>query len=103
MGNRDDCPTTNCVNCGQHICKKEEGNAFKQLQSQLADSRWIPVEERMPIDEKVYEIFDIVRGTAGFSLFQKPANKNPWRSTKALGEIRTITHWREVNPPKEEK
>lgn len=36
MSNFDYCPTTNCANCGYHICKKQEGNEFEQLQSQLA-------------------------------------------------------------------
>ena len=33
------CPTTKCVNCGFHICKKAKDNVFEQLQTELATAK----------------------------------------------------------------
>ncbi len=85
----------NCL-LKQSIKDKAENTKLKEL---LENERWIPVNESMPKEEKVYEVLDIVRKVCGFSLFQFPANRNPWRSTKILGEIRTITHWRQITFP----
>ncbi len=38
MGGHNYCPTTNCTDCGEQICRKEEGNAFEQLKTQLAEA-----------------------------------------------------------------
>lgn len=88
----------------EHGHKRNVQHIFMRCCQAISDledeARWIPVEESMPTEEKVYEVLDIVRDTVGFSLFQKPAWDNPWRSTTSLGEIRTITHWRNFTTPK---
>lgn len=101
MSEHDYCPTTRCVNCGFHVCKKSKDNVFEQLQAELTtakeENRWILVGERLPDKVKHYAVTDGREWWRELWCFVDHSGAKGWEDNPDC-----ITHYRDVTLPEGE-